>query len=669
MLTLNGSTEFLTIAGGPKSRRIRIFEIEHDGGINRGPEFRISPVFPSVSNSGSPGLDFKGLWHIFFFGPVAPDRASEYLAKGDRYWLSLGLLNNIIATQNGTTYAKLLRFLRGGGIAYEKMVAKNGSLKSKASHFPSGTANRIRSWKTDPKHHEISHSLSELGHLLSTIATRAIPLRSELHDVIDDYTRQIAAIVSRAKAGSMISRARPTDKFKPAPSQGVATRERNPFQEDYFDAHADLQNINSGLSRFAAQLCVCIPPLENYECHYWAHSALGLGTAVLGLCSVVEHIYRAVATKDIPLRFAKLCEKNFPEGLSAAAKDAKVFDISSEDYTPEAPADAHDHPMVSLPFFSGRDGFNSNRYSVSAPIASIHGATNIRWSLSNITHELSHDIIQGILHQLVPGKTRKSAHREILEAITRNEDKTIGDYIRKRFLLTVPFFSPREEPQSENDGISTGRWERSGEMTQEQLADHIDSLLYHVRIDIEEIMVHAFDFIYFHKRDGEKYVKSVWSSWATIPEVKRRVPKYLIRSLCTLGLRPEAAKDSEYAYRQLSRILGSMCRSDAIGGCCGFALSYLQENKEAIVRDALLQWPMADIVGRFLFTANYVTELHGETGLGGSFRMLRFDEKTLSNSLAFAQRFGRGLDKISPASAAWLYNCLAYSYSYHVDRA
>jgi hypothetical protein len=54
------------------------------------------------------------------------------------------------------------------------------------------------------------------------------------------------------------------------------------------------------------------------------------------------------------------------------------------------------------------------------------------------------------------------------------------------------------------------------------------------REEVEEIMVHVFDFLYFYGADPEVYVPAIWRSWDAIPSLHRRLPGYVLRTLCAV---------------------------------------------------------------------------------------------------------------------------------------
>ena len=47
-------------------------------------------------------------------------------------------------------------------------------------------------------------------------------------------------------------------------------------------------------------------------------------------------------------------------------------------------------------------------------------------------------------------------------------------------------------------------------------------LLQRWRQDVDETMVHAFDFLYFYGKDVSRYIAGIWSSWGTIPNIGTR---------------------------------------------------------------------------------------------------------------------------------------------------
>ena len=55
--------------------------------------------------------------------------------------------------------------------------------------------------------------------------------------------------------------------------------------------------------------------------------------------------------------------------------------------------------------------------------------------------------------------------------------------------------------------------------------------------DIEELLVHIFDFYHFYGSETETYCSFVWLSWAVLPSIREKLFEYIIRTLVALGVK------------------------------------------------------------------------------------------------------------------------------------
>jgi hypothetical protein len=133
---------------------------------------------------------------------------------------------------------------------------------------------------------------------------------------------------------------------------------------------------------------------------------------------------------------------------------------------------------------------------------------------------------------------------------------------------------------------------------------------------VEEIIVHVFDFLYFYGRDIEKYVRSLWLSWGTIPTINSRVKDYVIRTICAalvLHLRREQAE--EFARDQVLEQLRSL--KDG-GSYVQSAISYIESHwANEIYPRVFASKQIVKIVQTFLYSDTIATKIRGETAISG----------------------------------------------------
>ena len=623
--------------------------------MHKGPYFRSSPIFPYSSRSAKPTPNvLQGRINWLLVGPVTPVLLEDLIAPETSLWLTLGILNNLVLIKNDDEIARVLAWCEKNRVPYNNLVAIDGKIAlGESCHFFPPEINPAPSLN----HHlqkaklEVELAAEELAPVLAAIGSRLLPLKPGLRDALNGYNLQINEFISKygAAVGSTTNSQSPVHAFVP-----LNVEEQNVSQRFFFDVHGELQKITSGLSRFAAQAGTGIPPVLSHECHYWHHSALGLGTPVLGLYTLVSHIFNTLGKERIPARFVSLLNHAFPSGYTAEQKDEHVVDIST---IPPDPKSLLSPLTLSLPFFSGRDGFQSNAYSVSVPLPCITASTNIRWSLCNITHEISHDIIRAILAKsLVPKRHHESVRQTLRLLIEDTNPTSVGAYIQRNFLLLAPAFAANHSFSESNGVVATYRTEFSDKL------DGIEAALEKHQTDIEEVMVHAFDYIYFYQSDTGRYLEAIWSSWATIPDVKRRVVRYLLRSLCAISLHRDAETDEGYPIRELRKALQRLSKSPIVGDCCSTALDTLNRSQAGLVSCFLLQRDAAMLVKRFMFAESFLKSLHSEEGNAALYhtKNLCFPDQPFTNPLDFIKN-SLTVETISPAKSAWMFACLAYN--------
>lgn len=307
-----------------------------------------------------------------------------------------------------------------------------------------------------------------------------------------------------------------------------------------------LLTLNAGLSRLSSQALSGTSPILRTECHFWPHSLLGIGVASLALRNLTSFISEIIQTTKYHQRIDLLTQTNvdlsqfpirsdkerFPAYLSIdrgaifhAAHADRISDSrlelvdSKEYYTP--------NPIT---YYSGRDGFMNGILTTSAPLPSVSGANSYQWNLGTITHELSHRIVSGDLANLF------DCFLSDLAAAQENE-LSVWDYFNqtpKTFgCLAQRFLSYAAMTLH----VADYEYGEAKQLFERRPYDFFWSAINRYGEEIEEMMVHIFDYYHFYGSDPKTYCDFIWLSWAVQPSIEKKLDDYIRRTLTALGVR------------------------------------------------------------------------------------------------------------------------------------
>jgi hypothetical protein len=192
------------------------------------------------------------------------------------------------------------------------------------------------------------------------------------------------------------------------------------------------------------------------------------------------------------------------------------------------------------------------------------------------------------------------------------------------------------------------------------------------RREIDEIMTHCFDFLYFYHKDVKHYVHSVWASWDVIPNIAERVPEYVIRTasaLLTLNLR----KNDPYGTtlnqlrEQLSEVSSDFPNSKYIKK----ALDMMEVEREGFINALIKREHLVKIVRYFLYSPEVLQSVFRDDASSGRdegpkahggypMKWLAFGRVLPQNPLRFITQYARDKDP-NPARTNWLLHHLAFS--------
>ena len=212
---------------------------------------------------------------------------------------------------------------------------------------------------------------------------------------------------------------------------------------------------------------------------------------------------------------------------------------------------------------------------------------------------------------------------------------------------------------------------------QDVTRDLIRQALRDWRREVQEIMVHAFDFLYFYGADARFYLKGIWHTWCSVAGIAQRVPEYVLRSLCAISprlLREEPSLRAGAARRELEDALKELSSTrKLLSNYVDLALSHLAENwdgpgrDQSILKDYRARIYLVRLVLAFLHSDTLAARLFGDprlvggTKTGYAKRRNEYDLAPIGNPLRFLREYLK--EAPTEAESLWVLHNLAFNSS------
>jgi len=239
---------------------------------------------------------------------------------------------------------------------------------------------------------------------------------------------------------------------------------------------------------------------------------------------------------------------------------------------------------------------------------------------------------------------------------------TTFDEIRRILLFSIVKMDDQAAGRTAGDSVDLNR-------------DSLIVLLQRWRQEVDEIMVHVFDFMYFYGQDVDKYVAGIWASWGAIPNISTRVLDYVVRTICAvLTKHLRRADEAESTARdQMRQAMHKLVARGGGGPYIDLALDYMTTRWDSDVRPRVLaRRQLVKLVNAYLFSETIATKVRGEAELSSSGEGKKegypFTKKNLSlhrvtNPLHFAEIY---TDTLTPdaTQSAWMLYVLAFCFDY-----
>jgi hypothetical protein len=431
-----------------------------------------------------------------------------------------------------------------------------------------------------------------------------------------------------------------------------------------------LLKTNAALSRFTSQKYSGIKPILSTECHFWYHSLFGVGIANVGLEKFVNFIRKNVSTLRLSSRlsqYSKLhstrnyvddCSNNhFNKGESFLENEfiEKNFDEIN----------LNDPILPVVCYFSGRDGFHSDYIYVSAPTSSVANAGHKKSNLLTITHELTHIFIKPVLKLLIPQLDSDVAeisgfdYEKATKLFTEKHDSTLAS-IRHLFLHGVLSF------------YNYTLYDKN--FYQEVSPDTICEAVHATSDEIEEIVVHVFDYLNFYNGDIDEYIKNIWATWGDLPDLKdHKLEEYLLRTLTCIQAH-YMDKSGMFCIELFVKILQENLATNLIFKKLLELIKMLNitpddmpETTETVLESMIRSTkPLAYFVKRILILKDIKSLLYSDGLIGKDYSAKTrnfLDGLKFDNPLEFLKEFS-GENEVDESHSLWIYYNLAFNCTY-----
>jgi len=410
--------------------------------------------------------------------------------------------------------------------------------------------------------------------------------------------------------------------------------------------------VNSSIRNLHLQLFSSTDPSENYDYFHGLHSLFGLGMIICGLNNLRSFIDQRIIKAEYAFRVEKMLEdvQVLPKLERFGASDV----IWKTDYLFEATNDKKEElQTLSFAHVLSRVGFQNLLNIVSVPEECIYQGNTFFYTPHTITHELSHSVIKTILSLIYPS--------------TEKEFKALFNAYRKNDVevkLKVALASAILNTMIEYNDIQ----QRLDLMEEVKLKD-IDNIIQVYNSEIEELLVHLFDFSYFYNQDSEYYIKNVWLSWSMIPNVADRIEEYTIRTLSTViskNLAREARAFEITCDEVLSNLksISSICKNGVINK----AIDFINRNREneSFTTSVLLNKGIAQIFMGLFYSEKIASTISQDIWLDNTsdyshIKRLELMNVPFENPLFFLKKFAKD-KKASIADSYWLFYNLCFNY-------
>jgi hypothetical protein len=535
-------------------------------GCNQGGLYRTSPVFPVTERFNPP--DFQaGIYYLnfFCFDPAFPvlgrllHSAPKELTDGLLY--TTGLASILLLSKREALANDVERIARAAARSKETWKVDHGRIVSISCHCssPRGEDSHFTLAKYDslplvPK--------TTVDEFVANMAVLMPKVRLHIPGEIDTFVRLIA--LANELVQEMVYVCNPI---------GSPPETLSEYTQQQFAKHPSLctrilhqdtdrlVQINSALSYVSTQALSGAVPILDRRSLIRRYSLLGVGTATLALTRIAHSIERAFAKGALENILSERAGDaaalpgldNLPEYDSRKWKEFSVDAWNGKVNARES------YPK--LPYFSGRLGFREAEYTVSAALQSLAAGAGAEWSLLTLTHEMLHGHVRNLLSMLFQGDPNRRPDEKWDDFYARFEARCNGqppakenllDSLRAIILSYCCNAISHGSLTRDIVGAGQGYKEQEISLSFPLLARDSLWLAYEAEYrNISEIFVHILDLHYFYCSSLSHYVRLIWRSWSTVPQVWADLRQYILRSLLVVATKTEGTAYERFGSARL----------------------------------------------------------------------------------------------------------------------
>ncbi|MEC5407570.1 hypothetical protein VOM14_18645 [Paraburkholderia sp. MPAMCS5] len=584
---------------------------------------RSSPIFP-LEGARFPVVEEGKSWFIVFIGPVDPGTLN---LDGLTCFLSYGIHNLIAVSDNpaDSALARLLDHAKASGIPWEGWQV----IGSRIGH--------------------VEFSPAQISKQPLGIVVPKLPVASQLRSASEEYRTLIA--VTRAKCARYL----PEMEADIASFDEAFQRVLDATQSHSVAKLAWLANVNAALSRFSSQTFAGTSPILETECHFWTHSLLGIGTATQALVNIRRQYDFALDASRLAEKIDRLasvsCDDTTLTTAGFASDKCKVHWLEKVVLAPRAAPQKYSKLIA---YFSGRDGYRSTSFTLSAPLELISSCNMYAWTPLTLTHELSHTLTSTLLRPLLEGVNTDEGAKRLAALVTPAKNfapRTALDQAQKQ-LITAYMWLEFERDDKARHGATID-------------STKVLELVERYHGEMVELITHLLDFQYFYGRNVELYMTSIWESWDVIPNIQSRIDEYLVRSLvAVLSSHQRGIDFLDVTYDVVLAQLASLNSNSADSQYLKFAYERLRDHKEFFKRKMYWRVPIVKLVLGFFYDPEtrsaIAREIPTSKRRAKPLKENRLDEWQVTNPLDFLVTFARDRAP-KPRKALWMLHKLAFS--------
>jgi hypothetical protein len=614
MLRLEGGTHFLLLRTEAENHYLFSFSRFDDALSKYDGNSRLSPLF-AIDGSGPPAFQKELATYLTFLGPIYPGDIS--LPEDSKGYLTLGILNVAIFCSTEAAFIRVKELAVNLGCGFECWTIL-GHLVTGITHFFPGVV-KIPDEVTSP-----------------------IPLdRAPMIPTAREFQTLVANVLTK---NQLYNQSAQDDflRFNSVFRNLITTLGVHDVEK-----LQSLTTANVSLARFIWQTFGGSSPLIQTSIQIATHSFLGIGTASLALqrlARFVEGIFEKGRISDRLRRLKDVPAHAGERLLGLPATDQFWNRTFLSQPTPDSLHSPQSQNLPQITSYSARDGFRSTSISLSAPIEVITGCNTPSWTLQTLTHEISHTQLRSIMGMLLPDPADDADLDQLWQFVNSKDVVPPSLFWQLRVFLVESILWMRAAGPKHN-------FPNKAELVAALRTNSQEA---------NEILTHLFDFMYFYRKDSDKYIRSIWVSWATIPHIHDRVSDYITRTLCVLhciNLRRDNSYDISFATFEAALHKLEIDFPDSL--YIPQALHEIQVNQAKYLNRLRSRTPLVKFGAHFLWSSEIAADLNHNIDLVTALKSGDFTEERSPNPLGFIAEWSQ--DKAPEAiRSIWILQHLAH---------